>query len=134
MKKILLLAAFFITTAAAYCQEVKDVKHNTIAYITRGKIMDKEQNILYTFKEDGRIVDQQANTQGFLLNNTEMQDKNRKTIGYVRLDGTVEDANHQKIGSILSTVGPVMKNGTVIATVDNVEPFWAACYFFLLKP
>lgn len=133
MKKILLLAAGLVMTSVAFCQEVKDAKQNTIAFISRSRIMDKDQNILATFMDDGRIMDQKGNTLGFLIDRHEMQDKNRKTVGYVLFDGTVQDANHKTIGSILSTVGPVMKNGTVIATVDNVEPFWAACYFFLLK-
>lgn len=133
MKKIFLLAAGLIITSAAYCQEVKDLKRNTIAYISRSMIMDKDQHVLATFMDDGRIMDQKGNTLGFLIDRTEMQDKNRKTVGFVLFDGTVQDASHKNIGSILSTVGPVMKNGAVIATVDNVEPFWAACYFFLLK-
>lgn len=133
MRRILFLAVFLFAWYAGHSQEIKDVRRNTIGYISNGVIMDKEKRPLCSFKEDGRIMDQQGNTLGFLINNSEMQDKNRKTVGYVLFDGTVQDANHQAIGSILHTTGPVMKNGSVIATVENIEPFWAACYFFLLK-
>jgi len=134
MKNLLLIIGFTCIAGAASAQEVLDAKHNVVAYITRATIMDKNHTVLYTFNGDGRIVDPQANTVGFLLNNTEMQNKDHVTVGYITFEGQVQDRNHQSIGSINYATGPIIKNGNVIATMTNVEPMWAAAYFFLLKP
>lgn len=133
MKNILFIIGLTFLASFTQAQEVKDVKRNTIAYITRSTIQNSEKQTLCVFQPDGRIVDGKANTIGYLVNNAELQDKDRKTVAYIQFDGTVQDANKQKIGSIMYATGPVISNGTVIATMENVEPTWAAAYFFLFR-
>ncbi|MCF8450965.1 MAG: hypothetical protein K9G49_13920 [Taibaiella sp.] len=141
MKKLLLILGLGIFANIAVAQDldalhaVQDGKKNVIAYIHHSIIENQDKKTIGLFQPDGRITDLQANTLGFLINDSEIQDKNRKTVAYIKLDGTIENNQHVKIGSIRQATGPVFdQSSNVIGFINNVEPTWAAAYFFLLKP
>lgn len=137
MKKILFILGFCGLAGAADGQEVKDVKGNVLAYITRSTISDKNQNTLCVFQIDGRIVDKMGNTIGYMEGFRERYDyldKDRKLkASYYFEDGGIKNEQGQRVGSIPMATGPIIKAGNVIATMDNVEPMWAAAYFFMFR-
>lgn len=138
MKKILFILGISAGLAtAANAQEIQDAKRNTKAYVdpSNHTLMDKNKKLLCTFEEDGKILDTKSRIIGYIDGGHELRDKNKNLVGYIMLDGTIQKADRSLMGKVSSTgSGPVLDNmNNVVGHVRNIEPMWAAAYFFLLN-